>query len=583
MYLLRHLKDFLIEHKRHYTLGVIALILVDILQLIPPKIIGIITDSIKSKNIGINSIIIYGFIIIAIACLVAIFRYFWRMNIIGSARKLECWLRGKLFVHLENMTPEFFNYKKTGDLMAHATNDIQAIRMSFGPGVIMTTDAIVISITTMLIMFSTINPKLTLWALLPLPIMAALVTFLGKKIQKFYKQVQEAFSGLSDHTQESISGIRVIKSFVREESSLDNFKDASELYVKKNMKLAAIHGFMFPMIGFISSVSFLIALLKGGTMVINGTLSLGDLVAFITYLGMLIWPMMAIGWVINSMQRGVASIKRINEILDTTPALIDKETAIWPHNFAPEISFENVSFKYPQSENFALENIDFHIKKGNSLAIVGKTGSGKSSVSSLLLRFYSHSNGHIKISNIDIEDLKHKRLREKIGYVPQEAFLFSCSIHENIAFSNPELSRERVVEVAKIAAIDEDIREFPQGYDTVVGEKGVTLSGGQKQRIAIARALIKNPDILILDDCLSAVDTKTEEKILGHLKEVMKDRTSIIISHRISAIKDADEILYLENGMIAERGSHSQLLVQKGAYEDLYKKQLLEEKLEKEV
>lgn len=583
MQILRHLKDFLSQHKWNYLLGIIALIIVDLLQLIPPKIIGTLTDSLTNNSIDIAQIRNYGFLIIGIACLVAVFRYYWRMNIIGSARKLECWLRGKLFEHLESMTPEFFNYKKTGDLMAHATNDIQAIRMSFGPGVIMTTDAIVISITTMVIMFSTINPKLTLWALMPLPIMAILVTFLGKKIQKYFKQVQEAFSGLSDHTQESISGIRVIKSFVREKSSLQNFSTASEQYVNKNMKLAVIHGFMFPMIGFIASISFLIALLQGGTMVINGTLSLGDLVAFITYLGMLIWPMMAIGWVVNSLQRGIASIKRINDILDTKPTLVDKTDAIWPENFSPEIQFEDVSFKYPQSENYALSHLNFNIKKGKTLAIVGKTGSGKSSVASLILRFYSHSNGAIKISETNMIDLKHKMLRERIGYVPQEAFLFSSTIHDNIAFANPELSREQVIEAAKIAAIHEDILDFPSGYETIVGEKGVTLSGGQKQRIAIARALIKDPDILILDDCLSAVDTKTEEKILGHLKEVMKDKTSIIISHRISAIKDADEILYLEDGEIAERGTHSELLVKKGDYEDLYRKQLLEEKIEKEV
>ncbi len=583
MYLLRHLKEFLIKHKRNYLIGVASLIIVDLLLLIPPKIIGYITDAIKSKSIDAGGITFYGFIIIVIACLVALFRYFWRMNIIGSARTLECWLRNKLFIHLEDMTPEFFNYKKTGDLMAHATNDVKAIRTTFGIGVIMATDAVVISLSTMSVMFSTVNPSLTFWALLPLPFMAGLVAFIGKKIQKLYKQVQESFSGLSDYTQESISGIRVIKSFAREESSLGGFEKTGKIYVNKNMQLVTVYGFMFPMIWFISSISFLIALLQGGKLVISGSMSLGDLMAFITYLGMLIWPMMAIGWVINGIQRGIASTKRINEILDTKPALIDKETAIFPENFIPEISFENVSLRYPKSENLAIKNLSFKIERGKTLAIVGNTGSGKSSVASLLMRFYPHSDGIIKVSGSDITDLKHKKLREKIGYVPQEAFLFSCSIHENIAFSNPSLPREKVIEVAKIAAIDEDIKEFPLGYDTIVGEKGVTLSGGQKQRVAIARALIKNPDILILDDCLSAVDTKTEEKILSHLKDVMKNKTGIIISHRISAIKDTDEILYLEDGIVTERGTHNELISQKGSYESLYSKQLLEEKLEKEV
>lgn len=586
MEVLRHLKDFMKENKWQYIIGVIVLVIVDILQLITPRIIGNVVDSIGSGTISNGQVLYYALLIMIIACFIAFFRYMWRIKIIGSSRVLEFWMRSKIFKHLEGLSKNFFNYRKTGDLMAHATNDIQAVRMAFGPGVIMLTDSIFLTIATIGVMSTSISPTLTLLALIPLPILAIIVTFLGQKIQKRYKLVQESFSNMSDRTQESFTGIRVIKSYVQEEEELLRFSNASEEYVFHNMKLVRIFGFMFPMIGFIVAISFLVALYIGGNMVIEGRISLGELVAFITYLGMLTWPMMAIGWVINVIQRGLASLKRINEILDAKPEVVDKEGVLPIENLnelAMHISIKNLSFKYPKIETYALRNIDLDIKPGETLAVVGKTGSGKSTLASLFLRNYNIEEGEISIGGVNVEKIPIKTLRKATGYVPQEAFLFSTTISQNIAFSDPNLPFEKIENAAKTASVYDDIMSFPQKFQTIVGEKGVTLSGGQKQRVSISRALIKDPSILILDDCLSAVDTKTEEAILEHLQDVMKDRTSIIISHRISAIKNADEIIFMEDGEIVERGKHIELLRLGGRYSDLYKKQLLEEKLEEEV
>lgn len=631
---LRHIKQFLILYKKQYIIGIIALLIVDALQLITPKLIGMVTDEIASGTADKAGVLRYGLYIMGIAVFIAIFRYVWRMKIIGSSRTMEYWIRNRIFSHLEAMSTDFFNYRKTGDLMAHATNDVQAVRQAFGPGIIMLTDSIFITITTIIVMTLTISPSLTLMALIPLPILAALVTFMGTKIQSRYKLVQESFSDMSDRAQESLSGIRVIKSFVQEDKELDRFSVSSQGYVTNNLKLVRIFGFMFPMIGFIASLSFLIAILYGGNLVINSVISLGELVAFITYLGMLTWPMMAIGWVINMIQRGLASLKRINEILDAESEIKDVEivkkemtnikqadrseknnsdtkfykqetnTTVKVSNLENELTnntngnilkrrtgglrgsdimIRNLSFKYPKANEYALKDINLELVTGKTLAVVGKTGSGKSTLAALLLRFYNITSGEILIGGENIEKIPLRALRDSVGYVPQEAFLFSTTIAENIAFSDPSLSMDKIEAAAKTASVHEDIMEFPKQYQTITGEKGVTLSGGQKQRVAIARALIKDPDILILDDCLSAVDTKTEEAILEHLEQVMKNKTGIIISHRISAIKNADEIIYMEDGSVAERGTHDELVNLDGKYNDLYKKQLLEQQISEEV
>ncbi|MDD2482486.1 MAG: ABC transporter ATP-binding protein [Lutispora sp.] len=578
----RHIEEFFQANKWRYILGVFVLIFVDGLQLVTPKLLGYITDSLSSHTLSMKQIYFYGFLIIGIAIFVAVFRFVWRMLIIGASRDLEYWLRNKLFSHLEKLSLNYFHHKKTGDLMAHATNDINAIRMAFGMGIVMMTDAVFLSISTIFIMMISVDRRFTLVALVPLTFVAFIVTFFGKTIQKRFKRVQEAFSNLTDKAQESFSGIRVIKSFVQEDEEIDNFSKANENNLNENMNLIKIWGAMFPLVIFLSSLSFVITLYYGGLLVIDKAISLGQFVTFISYLGLLTWPMMAVGYVINVLQRGTASIVRINEILDTKPEIFDDENSLVLDNFEENIEFKHFSFTYPGAEVTALSDINIKLEKGKTLAIVGKTGSGKTTLANLIVRLYNVERDSLLIGGYDINNIPLNLLRSKIGYVPQDNFLFSCSIRENIAFANEKLPFERIEEAAKITSVYDDIMDFPQKFETQLGERGITLSGGQKQRISIARAIAKEPAIMIFDDCLSAVDTKTEEKILKNLKEVTKDRTSIIIAHRISTVKDADEIIVLDEGRIIERGSHDVLVALDGYYSSIYHKQLLEEKIARE-
>lgn len=575
----RHIGDFFRKYKWKYLLGIFVLLFVDGLQLITPKILGYATDALSTNKLSMKEIYFYAFLIVLIAIFIAVFRYVWRMLIIGSSRELEFWLRNKLFAHLEKLSLNYFYHHKTGDLMAHATNDINAVRMAFGMGVVMMTDAIFLTASTIIIMMVSIDIKFTLIALIPFPFVAFIVMFFGKLIQKRFKRVQEAFSDLTDKAQESFSGIRVIKSFVQEKSEISNFGKANDTNLKANMNLIKIWGAMFPLVIFLSTLSFVITLYYGGTLFIDKVISLGDLVSFISYLGLLTWPMMAIGYVINVLQRGTASMMRLNEIFDTEPEIQDDDNTLDIDDFEETIEFKNLSFTYPGAKVPALSDINIKLEKGKTLAVIGKTGSGKSTLANLLLRLYNVEEGSIIVGGYDINKIPLNILRRKIGYVPQDNFLFSCSIRDNIAFADENLPFEKVEEAAKITSVYDDIMGFPNKFDTQLGERGVTLSGGQKQRVSIARAIAKNPGIMIFDDCLSAVDTKTEEKILGNLKEVTKDRTNIIIAHRISTVKHADEIIVLDEGRIIERGTHDELVALGGYYSSIYHKQLLEEKI----
>jgi ATP-binding cassette subfamily B protein len=572
--------DFVKRHKAKYIFGIIFVLVVDVLQMVLPRIIGQITDDMQNRTINKAMLLSYAGLILLVALLTMTFRYLYRIYIIGTEKKLEYELRKKLFDHMLTLSSKYYNTHKTGDLMAHATNDINAVRMAAGMGVLLLVDTVFLTISVIIIMLATIDIRLTLIALSPLPLIAIFSMVFGKFIHKRFTQVQEAFSGLTERVQESLSGIRVVKAFVQERPVLEQFNAASQKSLEKNMRLARLWGIMFPLGQMVATLSYIIAFSYGGIQVINGHISLGEFIAFNTYLGLLIWPMMSFGWIMNIVQRGSASLDRINVILTAIPDIKDNDP-LPIGSIEGHIEFENVSFSYNKKQEPVLKDININLEPGRTLAIIGETGSGKTSLVNLILRLYDISGGKLKIDGSPIDRIPLSTLRTSIGYVPQDSFLFSTSIRENIAFGVEKASIKEIEEAAKTAQIYDNIMDLPDGFDTIVGERGVTLSGGQKQRVSIARALIKDPKILVLDDSLSAVDTDTEERILQGLKVIMKDRTSIIIAHRISSIKHADEIIVLDNGQIVERGRHDRLIDLKGHYYSLYHKQLLEEELDR--
>lgn len=574
-----HLRDFLSRHKWRYIAGVFFLVLVDALQLIIPRLLGNITDSLRADTLTSEGLRNFVFVIIGIAGAIAAGRFLWRICIIGTARMLDFHLRNKLFAHLERLPARYFNEHKTGDLMAHATNDIPAIRQTFGQGFILLTDAVFMTTATLIILFKTAPLRLAIMSLLPFPFLALGTMFFSRLINARFRAVHEAFSALTDRAQESISGIRVMKAFVQEKAEIGRFMRVAQRSVDENVRLIRVWGIMGPMSGLASTLAFVFVLRYGSAMIIYQEISLGDFVAFTSYLAMLVWPMIAVGWVINVVQRGYAALDRINKILNEAPEVTDEPGAVDLPSVAGKIEFRNVTFSYSPELPPALSNVSFTVDAGKTLAIVGRTGSGKSTIVSLLSRLYNPPPGSVFIDGHDIRQVTLKSLRDQLGVVPQEAFLFSTTIGKNIAFASDDYPEERIEHFAQVAQVHKDISEFPEGFDTMVGERGVTLSGGQKQRVCIARSLIKEPKALVLDDCLSAVDTHTEERILRGLREYMHSRTSIIISHRISTVKDADEIIVLDDGAIVEHGSHDALVASGGLYHELYEKQLLEEEL----
>lgn len=567
---------FFKDYWKSYAVAILALMAVALLQLIPPRIIGLVIDQISDNTINQSSLIQLLVVLSLTAIGQYLLRYVWRVRIWGNSARLERIIRNRLYRHFTNMDSEFYQKYRTGDLMAHATNDVRSLRMVAGGGIVTLADSLSVTIVTVTAMFIVVDWRLTLLAIIPLPLIAITSRYLGKMLHSRFRGAQEAFSDMNNKVQESLQGIKVIKTFGQEKEDTQEFEVITDNIVDKNREVYKVDSLFDPALSLIIGASYVIAIIVGGYLIIDAEITVGEFVTFISYIGMLIWPMFAIGRLFNIIERGSASYERIEILLNEKTSILEKDDAV--HSKADgDIEFSIDSFTYPNDKIPSLEDIHFTIPKGKTLGIVGKTGAGKSTIIKLLLRDFDHYNGDITIGGRDIRDYSLDSLLSAIGYVPQDNFLFSTTIRDNIRFSDPTISQEEVEKAAKIADIHGDIMEMVNGYDTETGERGVSLSGGQKQRVAIARAVIKNPELMILDDSLSAVDAKTEEEILSGLRDLRDDQTKIIIAHRISSLMHADEILVLEDGKIAERGTHVELLNNEGWYKEMYNKQQLEE------
>jgi ATP-binding cassette subfamily B protein len=581
MKILLRLKPYILKYKKLYLLGLLATLVGNVAAVSIPLILRSLIDEF-SKNISSEVILRSILIIIAVVILACLCLFWMRQTIIVASRKIEYDLRNDFFGHLLSLDLKYFQNTPTGDLMAHATNDINAVRSVLGPAILYTPDAFFGFIFITTIMFF-ISPILTLITFIPLPFISISVYYISRQVHKRYGAVQAQFSQVTAKAQESLSGIRVVKSFVREKNEINLFQNISKDYFDKNINLAKVQSIMFPLMLFFVGTALVIVIWRGGAMIIEGALSFGSLTAFVMYLGWLSWPMMAVGWVANLVQQSAASMKRLAFIFDTKSELKNNESNVKGkvvERIDGNICFKNVSFKYKDDFPEVLNSISLDIPKGSTLAIIGGTGSSKSSLVNLITRLFDTTSGVVEIDGKDIKEIPIDILRKNIGFVSQETFLFSSSLRENIMFGVDNCTDDEFKNAVEISQIDKDVQTFQDKYDTIIGERGITLSGGQKQRVSIARAILRKPSILILDDAFSAVDTYTEESILTKLRSFMAERTSIIISHRISTVKNADSIIVLKNGKIVEMGNHDSLLEQKGIYFDLYTKQLLEKELE---
>ena len=578
MKFLKSISRYMKPYKTKYIIGVLWLIVIDTLVIYVPQILRNFANDYQNGTLTKDKLVTYALLTIGAGLIMSIGRYFWRVCLFGSARRIEYDIRRQLFNHWLSMDNEFYNYHKIGDLMAYATNDINSVRMFTGEGIMMSVDSSFMLIFTIIMMIRTVGIRMTATTLFPIPITAAIVIASGKVFYKIFRKRQEAYAKLSDVTTESFSGISVIKAFVEEEETKKRFDEANKNYYNKDLNVVKTQTFFFPFMVLLAGISYMLVIFFGAKYVIDGTITLGDFVALYTYIGIIMWPARSLGIIIGQIQQGSAGLFRIDEMLKNKPTIKDVENPIRLPEDKTSIEFKNVSFKYPGEENYALKNISFKLENGKSLALVGKTGSSKSTILKLIFREYLPDEGEILIDNQPIERIRINDLSEKTGYVPQDNFLFSESLRENIAFSfERDYDIEEVYEAAKKSGVYDDIMDFKDGFDTVIGERGVTLSGGQKQRVSIARALIKNPSLLVLDDSLSAVDTNTEKSILEALDKI--NATEVIIAHRISTIKGCDEIIFLEDGHIKERGTHDELVELDGEYNKMYQNQLLEDEL----
>lgn len=574
------LKSYVLKHKNLILVGILAILVSEAFYILIPMMIGLAVDSLR---FGVTSekLLQSALLVIGSTLLSGVASFFTRQTIIVASRKIEYDLRNDFYRHVQSLDFLYFKDKKIGDIIACATNDIPAVRNFLGPGIMYSIETAIEFIAILAIMFS-MNLPLTLMTLLPLPLISYLVYKVGNIVHERYEDIQEHFGKLATAVQENVSNIRLIKSYVREDYEIEKFRKLSLEYMLKNVKLARIQSLTYPLMILMTGISIILVVWYGGKQVIRGEMTLGQVTTFLIYLGYLIWPMIAFGWIINLTQRALASMDRLVEVLRVTPKIRDTdETDFSIKEIKGEIKFINVYFRYSETERYALKNINFEIKRGQTIGIVGYTGSGKTTLVNLIPRLFDATEGEILIDGVDIRKIPLRVLRESIGYVQQEAFLFSDTVRNNITFGVDKVSDDEIIKVAKVVCIYDEIIEFPNKFDTIVGERGITLSGGQKQRLALARALIREPKILILDDSFSSVDAYTEEMILSNLEELKKDKTTIIVSHRVTTLKNADFIIVLDEGEIVEQGTHDELLELGGIYSDLYQKQILEGELEK--
>ncbi|WP_131849611.1 ABC transporter transmembrane domain-containing protein [Baia soyae] len=566
---------FFKQEKRSYLTGFVALLILAILDLVPAWMVGQVVDLVNTKQLTYDHLLQYALMLIGLGIVAYICGYLWRISIFGAAYRLGRLLRDRLYKSFTKMSPQFYHKQRIGDMMAHSTNDIQAVTMTAGEGVMTLTDTVVLGGLVVATMAITIDWQLTLLAVLPLPILAYCTNRYGKLLHKRFHLAQKAFSTMNDKVQESMAGVRVIKAFGQEDDEKKEFGGLLDDVVQKNVAVARVDGLYDPTIIILMGISTLITIAVGTLKVLDDTITVGQLTQFTILLGKLIWPMLAFGWLFNIVEKGRASYDRVNILLTTEPQIQDLPDAV-AEIPTGDIEYKVEQFQYPEAERQTLEDVQFSLRKGQTLGIVGKTGSGKTTLFRLLLREFEGSLAKVFINNRPIDHYQMSYLRRAIGYVPQDHILFSANIAQNIAFGNPEATQEQIEAAAKVACIHEDIMQLPQGYETVVGERGVTLSGGQKQRVSIARALLLNPEVLILDDSLSAVDAKTEHSILHELRMNRSDKTTMISAHRLSAVEEADLIIVMEDGRIVERGTHEDLMRLGGWYKEMYESQQLE-------
>ena len=568
----RTIKPYFLHYRGRLIVGLAALLLVDLLQLLIPRVIKTAVDDLTYQTATAGSLALAGVTIIVLAVIIGVFRFIWRILILGFSRIVEEDLRNRLFSRLLSLSPPWFMTRTTGDIMARATNDMEAVRMASGMGLVALVDSLLMGAASIGFMIW-IDLRLTLLALIPMPIVSVLTRYMGRKIHVRHRAVQETFGGMTEKVREYLSGIRVVQANVKEDLVLSDLDKTGREYVRENIRLNKTAGAFFPLMLMFANLSLAVVIYFGGRMTVFSEISPGDLVAFISYLGLLTWPMMALGWVINLVQRGSAALDRLNMVLDEIPDIADPDDPVECSEIKGEIEIRDLSFSYPGREEKILDHVSLDIAAGGSTALVGRTGSGKTTILNLIMRLFDPPPESIYLDGVPLEKYRLHDLRSAMGYVPQDGYIFSGTVADNVSFGRPEASREEILEAARLADFEKDISNFPKGLETEIGERGITLSGGQKQRLALARALLLDPEVLLLDDTFSAVDSATEEKILANLAENRQGKTTIVVANRLSSLRDSDLIHVIDRGRIVQSGRHEDLVEEEGYYAKTYRLQ----------